>query len=99
MPYIKPEDREKFEARGEEISPSGFGEMCEHAGDLNYLMTRVCLGYIKRHGMRYQTFNDIVGVLTCMVHEFYRRLIGYYEDMKIVENGDILTAEEMRQLG
>jgi len=96
MPYIKKEDRKKFDVYLEGKSPSEYGELCDHAGDLNFLMTRVCLGYVKRHGMRYQTFNDIVGVLTCMVHEFYRRLIGYYEDMKIIENGDVLTDEEMR---
>jgi hypothetical protein len=93
MPYIKKEDREKFDSW--ELSASGMGELCENAGELNYVITRVCFGYIKKHGMRYQTFNDIMGVLKGVTLEFYRRLIGYYEDIKIFENGDVLTKEEM----
>lgn len=96
MPYIKQEDRKKFEAPLESMSPSEYGSLCENAGELNYVITRVYLGYIKKHGMRYQTFNDIIGVLTSAVHEIYRRLVGYYEDMKIIENSDVLTDEEMR---
>lgn len=90
MPYIKKKDRGKFDVYLEGYSPKEYGNICDHAGELNYLLTTVCLGYIKRHGIRYQTFNDIVGVLTCMVHEFYRRMIGPYEDLKIAENGDVL---------
>jgi hypothetical protein len=90
MPYIKQEDREKF------VSAEVGMSRIENAGELNYFITRTCLNYLKTKGMRYQAFNDIVGVLTCVVNEFYRRLIGYYEDIKIVENGDVLTAEEIQ---
>ncbi len=91
MPYITQAARRKFGATLEPRSPREHGEECEHAGELNYLLTTVCLGYVTRHGIRYQTFNDIVGVLTCMVQELYRRLIGPYEDLKIAENGDVLN--------
>lgn len=96
MPYIKQEDREKFDSY--ELSASGMGELCDNPGEMNYVITRVCIGYIKRHGMKYQTFNDILGVLAAVPMEFYRRLICYYEDMKVTENGDIFTQEEMRTL-
>jgi hypothetical protein len=90
MPYITEKARGKFDVYMEGYSPEEYGGVCDHAGELNYLLTTVCLGYIKRHGTRYQTFNDIVGVLTCMVQELYRRIIAPYEDVKIVENGDVL---------
>lgn len=92
MPYIKPEDREKFESAEEGMSK------IESVGELNYFITRACFNYIKNKNMGYQTFNDIMGVLAGVNMEFYRRLIGYYEDMKIMENGDVLTDEEMRLL-
>jgi len=92
MPYIKQEDREKFESW--ELSPTGMGELCEHCGELNYIITRILFGYIKKHSFCYQTINDILGVLKAISFEFYRRLFGYYEDMKIIENGDVLTPEE-----
>ena len=94
MPYIKLEDREKFESW--ELSPDGMGELCEHCGELNYVISRILIGYIKKQGFRYQTVNDILGVLSALALEWYRRLFGYYENAKIVENGDVISAEEMR---
>lgn len=31
---------------------------------------------------------DALGVMTCILFEFQRRVVGPYEDLKIIENGD-----------
>lgn len=88
MPYIKPEDRPKFESAEEAMGK------IETVGELNYFITRTCLNYIKNNGFNYQKINDILGVLSAVGMEFYRRLFKYYEDLKIWENGDVLTDAE-----
>ena len=92
MPYIKEEDRPKFESAEEAMGK------IETVGELNYFVTRTCLNYLKNNGFNYQKINDILGVLSAIGFEFYRRLFGYYEDIKIMENGDVLTDEEMRAM-
>jgi hypothetical protein len=92
MPYIKEEDREKFLAAEEAMAK------IENAGQLNYFVTRTFLNYVKTKGIKYQTLNDIGGVLNWVGHEFYRRLISWYEDTKIKENGDILTEDDRKAL-
>jgi hypothetical protein len=61
----------------------------ENAGDLNYALTLVVRSYLKSHGTSYQTINDIVGALEGCKVEFQRRVVAPYEDLKIVENGDV----------
>jgi hypothetical protein len=84
MPYIKQEDRDRLYYvinRNEEIRTPG---------ELNYLITRLCLKYREDKGvMDYETLNSIVGVLECAKQEFYRRMVSPYEDKKIRENGDV----------
>lgn len=80
MPYIKQERRDDFF--------NGFYEPA-NPGELNYMMTAAALTYIKARGSSYRTYNDVLGVLTAMQHEIYRRLIGPYEDGKIQTNGDV----------
>lgn len=59
------------------------------AGELNYAITRLVLRYLKKHGRRYSTMNDILGVLSACGLEFNRRVVAPYEDEKIEENGDV----------
>ena len=89
MPYIKKEDRPKFESAEEAMG------QIKTVGELNYFVTRTFLNYIKNNGFKYQTINDILGVLNAVGHEFYRRLFSFYENVKIAENGDVLTQAEM----
>lgn len=80
MPYIKPEDRKRLEA----------GEDPQNPGELNYLITVMLLKYLKQKGKNYAHLNEVMGVLNCVTHEFYRRWAGPYEDEKIKENGDVI---------
>lgn len=93
MPYIKKEDRPKFKSAEEAMG------RIETVGELNYFITRTCLNYFKNNGFNYQKINDVLGVLSAVGMEFYRRLFLYYEDVKIHENGDVLTEEEMSVIG
>lgn len=81
MPYIKQETREVFEG----VTLPG----TTSAGELNYLITKICQDYVTNHGLSYQTLNDITGALENCKLEFYRRLVSPYEDTKIKENGDV----------
>jgi hypothetical protein len=79
MPYIKEQQKEYINA----------GECPSNPGELNYLISSICKKYLDNNKKSYQTFNDIIGALECCKQEFYRRLIGPYEDIKIKENGDV----------
>jgi hypothetical protein len=38
---------------------------------------------------KYFNYNRAIGVLECIKLEFYRRMVGPYEDIKIKEAGDV----------
>jgi hypothetical protein len=79
MPYIKTERRASLKR------VSG----ANNAGELNYEVTTLALSYLLSQGKSYETLNEIVGVLTCVGQEFYRRVATAYEDGKRAENGDV----------
>jgi len=83
MPYIKDEDKTKFE---DLIEIAG---NIDSAGEMNYVITMLARTYIERHGLCYQTLNDVVGALEGCKFELYRRVLAPYEDLKIKENGDV----------
>lgn len=60
-----------------------------NAGELNYMVTKLCHEYLVLHGERYQTYNDILGALEGAKLELYRRKLGPYEDKAIKKNGDL----------
>ena len=92
MPYIKEEDREKFDEIIEkfddlkkDLSPT------LTSGDLNYLITKIIDSFLWRKGYhpKYQDYNDVIGVLECAKMELYRRQIAPYENKKMDESGDV----------
>jgi hypothetical protein len=101
MPYIKDERRKElrhFASRtyALEMDPNGpvppiavVHEQTDNVGELNYLLTELCIAYFRIHGARYQQINDVIGALECCKQEFYRRVAAPYEDEKIKENGDV----------
>jgi hypothetical protein len=84
MPYIVDEDREKFENLQE------IADKISCAGDLNYVVTVLCQKYLVNNGIRYQYMNDVIGALEGCKLELYRRIVGRYEDEKILDNGDVM---------
>ncbi len=77
MPYIPRVDRHQAQ-----ICPVT-------AGQLNYAITSLIVGYLRRKGTSYQTINDIVGALVASKDEFTRRVITPYEDDRIRTNSDV----------
>ena len=84
MPYIKPEDREKFNESAVKI-----GSLADCAGDLNYAITVIAHTYLKKKGIRYANINEVVGALECCKLEVYRAIAAPYESDKVVENGPV----------
>ena len=86
MPYIP-------RAKRDDVDPYSYSRDTqrdpENAGELNYVITRICLNYLKTTQTNYQRMNDVVGVLECLKLEFYRRKVSFYEDQKHAENGDV----------
>ena len=58
-------------------------------GNLNYTVTNLMESAIELGGKNYATINSLVGMLECCKMELYRRLAANYEDLKVMENGDV----------
>lgn len=89
MPYTKKADRDRFSATLDPLLQEIVEGPSMTAGDLNYLITKLCHGYLTRKGENYATHNEVMGVLTCASSEYYARRVRPYEDKKIKENGDV----------
>ena len=87
MPYIKAENRKKYDAVLNELV--GILKTLppeEVDGELNYIVTKILKGV---YPLRYYHINKAIGVLECVKLEFYRRVAAPYEDIKIKESGDV----------
>ena len=82
MPYIKQIDRYKFEQSIQDIL-----DLIEYDGEVNYIITRIIDSIYG--GNSYDGLNTAIGVLGCIMQEFYRRRVAPYEDKKIKQNGDV----------
>jgi hypothetical protein len=66
----------------------------ETAGELNYLITQLTHAFVNQKLKKtYQNYNDAMGAMTGAQLEFYRRYVVPYENLKIVENGDVPEAK------
>lgn len=81
MPYIREDVRER-------VRPKSWA-VPDDAGGLNYQITMLIRAYMAANGENYRHYNDVLGVLSAVGHELYRRKIAPYEDKKIEENGDV----------
>lgn len=87
MPYIKPENRKKYDTVLKElVSILKTLPPEEVDGELNYVVTKILKGV---YPLRYYHINKAIGVLECAKLEFYRRVAAPYEDIKIKESGDV----------
>lgn len=87
MPYIKPEQRPEIDIMLEPlIQHMSALPIEDQDGALNYATTKI----IKHvYPVKYFHLNRALGVLTAIQQELYRKIIGPYEDAKIIENGDV----------
>jgi hypothetical protein len=87
MPYIRYEDRSSYDRvvqlivdTLEDLPPEKLD------GHLNYVITRIL---VRLYEPSYFNYNRVQGLLECIQHEFYRRLIAAYEDKKMDQHGDV----------
>lgn len=87
MPYILKEHREKFKNIINLLVATLNEDNEGLAGNLNYVISTLLKRLSK--DLRYKKANELMGVLECVKQEYYRRIVGPYEDQKIKESGDI----------
>lgn len=85
MPYIKQEDRDKYN----EVSYEIINHKIETKGDLEYLVFLLMKQYMSNREMRYSTLHDCVYAVAHASDEFRRRYLDKREDEAKEANGDI----------
>jgi hypothetical protein len=85
MPYITEMQRKRFAW----LLSLTAAEVPQNPGELNYFLTKIIIQYIDTFGARYEVYNAVEGVLSCIGQELYRRMISPHEDRKKEENGDV----------
>lgn len=95
MPYIRKEDRKRYDYlidnivdRLVEKLPADNGKHYSE-GDLNYVMSSIVWKLFNKNRC-YANGNTLVGAIESVKLEFYRRQLAVYEDEKIKSSGDIL---------
>ena len=89
MPYIKQEDRNKYEPELHKLTDSILNNL-PSKGELTYLLYVISLNYIKKHGKSYTNISSAISCLIDAAEELRRKELSPYEDQKIKENGDIV---------
>jgi len=87
MPYIGRKERAVVDDLPVRVAGTG-----ADAGQLTYIIYRVCLNYLGQT-FRFLNVCTAIGALVCATLELYRRKAGPYEDKKIQENGDVYTGD------
>jgi hypothetical protein len=87
MPYISPDKRPNIDSLTEPLIEH-FKSLPveEQDGALNYAVTKILKQLYPR---KYFHMNRALGVLTAIKDEFYRVVVGPYENTKIEENGQV----------
>ena len=88
MPYIKKDDRIRFEEGIKSIVAALKENGDVKPGDINYVFSTI-LWELFKEKPSYTLANSMVGAMECVKLEFYRRQVAPYEDAKIKEHGDI----------
>jgi hypothetical protein len=87
MPYITQSDRRLYDYHlGLLIDDLKENDWVE--GHINYIISRIIVDWW-RFNKRYSTINRIMGTLSCVGVEFYRKFAATYEIEKEAENGPI----------
>lgn len=85
MPYIDPAERRWYEPQlSQLLTLVRRGK----PGHLNYLVTRIALWYLGEEP-RYEEYNAVIGALESAKLELYRRQVAGYEELKLLQNGDV----------
>lgn len=91
MPYITQEKRDVLDPHIDQLL-NAFRELeCDDAtnnmeGNINYTITRILKNV---YGNSYRDINDAVGLMACVLLEYYRKRAAPHEDQKEFENGSV----------
>ena len=85
MPYIEKNRRKIFDLYLDGLLDSSHIEK----GDLTYCIFKLGLEYMKHKDTNYKNLSAVVGAMSDSANEFRRRFLDTYEDLKIIQNGDI----------
>lgn len=104
MPYIKQDQREDLEDGLNELIqtlksyvPKG-GDIRDLDGLVNYCITRILLEtFDLTRAPKYTHFNTVHGILSSVDKEINRRFVVPYENLKIDQNGDIVSPFHIRR--
>ena len=94
MPYIQQFERKRYNDLINQLTESllekfpGENGKDYSEGDLNYIISSIVWKLFKKK-RSYSNGNKLMGVLSCVQHEFYRRQLSKYEDEKIKSSGDL----------
>ena len=90
MPYIREERRQELYPLISKVAgeiqaavESGIGK---RGGEVNFV---ICSLVDMLYGRNYTELSAAIGDVECAKLEVYRRLLAPYEDVKILENGDV----------
>jgi hypothetical protein len=84
MPYIKKEDRKLLDPHIDKLVSDTY-----IPGELTYIIYKMLNDLTKIRGKSFSTMSSLISEVECAKLEFYRRVIGPYEDTKIEQNGDV----------
>lgn len=84
MPYIKDKEKEEMANAIDELYM-----FVESKGDLNYAICELVGKIILFTGISYTNISEWIDAVHDAEEELRRRLLNPYEDLKIIENGDV----------
>ena len=89
MPYIKKQDRKKFDKHINSLIKEIKKSKVENQdGQVDYIITKI-LKEIYSKNKTFFNLNRAVGVLNSVMLEFYRRVVAPYKNKKIKQHGDV----------
>lgn len=88
MPYIPSDDRPHLDFFLDQLIP-----LIESAGELNYCLTRISVGYLLNN-ICYSNIATVIGTLNLVISEIEQRLARPYEYSKLQQNGDVPEFEK-----
>jgi hypothetical protein len=103
MPYISEDDRLELDhcidqltlcIRDIKHSLNNPHDFSIYLGRINYCFSRILSGLMEQPS--YNKIAMITGVLENVKQEFYRRIAAPYEDIKIIQNGDIKEYKKLK---
>ena len=90
IPYIQQSDRDTLDYHIDYLSVAVLNSE-NPEGEINYSISRLLHKIMTQKGVNYKLLNSMIGVLECAKLELYRRVATPYEDLKVLENGDVYS--------